>query len=201
MRKLTPGETWNILEYEKVRDEFRREIIALKKIRRVEVGEHITLVFENRATVLFQIQEMVRAERMVTEAAIAREVEVYNSLIPDDGELSATLFIEYERRSTLHPALSRLVGLEQHVTLHIGDRFVVPARFEAGRSRADSISAVQYLRFCLAPEQQAALAEAADIAGRGDPARTVRLVVDHPSYQAAQALIPATVAALVGDLA
>jgi hypothetical protein len=93
MKKLEPSDVKNIYEYEKEREEVRRRIIDLKRRRRVQVGEHLCFVFENRETALFQIQEMCRVERIVDEAKIREEVEVYNDLIPGENELSATLLI------------------------------------------------------------------------------------------------------------
>jgi hypothetical protein len=190
MQKLTLEDTWNILEYEKIRDEYRGRIIALKKKRRVPVGDFITLVFENRDTALFQIQEMIRIERLVHEAQIAHELEVYNSLIPDAGELSATLFVEAQDRPTLRALLSQLVGLEGHVMLRIGDQIVIPARFEPDRSREGQISPMQYLRFSFTPESRAAFCN-----GHGP----VAIAIDHPSYQAVAALSGDTRASLVKD--
>jgi hypothetical protein len=191
VRKITIDDTWNILEYEKIREQFRRRIIELKKKRRVGVGNAITLVFENHDTVLFHIQEMVRIERLVDDARIVQEIEVYNSLIPDSGELSATLFIELQGRDELHPALEQLVGLDQHVSLHIGDDMVIPAQFESGRAREGLISSVQYLRFPFTDEQQTAFGN-----GRG----AVSIVIDHPNYQAQAILSVETLGELARDL-
>src|SRR2546427_13079604 len=94
MKALEPSEILNLVEYEKVRDVRRRQIVELKKARRVSVGRYLTFVFENRETVWFQIQEMVRAERIVDEVKIAEEVGVYNTLLPGPGELAATMLIE-----------------------------------------------------------------------------------------------------------
>lgn len=191
MQKLKVDDTWNIPEYEKRRPAFRAEIVALTQRRRVEVGDSITLVFENRATALFQIQEMMRIERLVDEEQIAQEVAVYNSLIPDDGELSATLFVACEDRAALRALLQRLVGLDRHVALHIGDRFVIPARFEPGRCREDGISSIQYLRFPLPAAAQEAFR-------RGE--EPAAIVIDHPFYQAKAVLSEETRAALAEDL-
>ena len=192
MRKLTIEDTWNILEYERIRDEFRRRIIEQKRKRRLAVGDHLSMVFENRDTALFQIQEMIRIERLVHKVQIAHEIEVYNSLVPDEGELSATLFVEAQDRSTMRDLLHRLVGLEQHVTLRVGEQFAIPARFEAGHSSEDRISSIQYLRFPFSAEERAAFCN-----GGG----SASIVIDHPSYQAATTLSAETGASLVEDWA
>lgn len=134
----------------------------------------------------------MRIERLVDEDRIAEEIEVYNSLIPNANELSATLFIEFGERPEVHTALQELVGLDQHVTLYIGDQFAVPTHFEEGRARPDSISAVQYLRFPFAPEGSQALR-------RGDD--PIRITIDHPVYQSCAVLSAETRAALAQDLA
>lgn len=190
MQKLTLEDTWNLLEYEKIRDEFRGRVIALKKKRRVPVGDYITLVFENRDTALFQIQEMIRIERLVHEDQITHELEVYNSLIPDAGELSATMFIEVQDRATLHILLQQLVGLDSHVMMRIGDAFTIPAHFEPDRSRAGQISPMQYLRFPFSAEEQAAFRNGHD---------WVAVVIDHPNYQVTAALSAETRASLTRD--
>ena len=94
MKKIALDDTLNILEYEKVRDNYRRRIIAMKKKRRIQVGNLLSLFFENRDTVLSQIQEMIRTERIVDEGRIQEEIDIYNSLIPGENELGATMFIE-----------------------------------------------------------------------------------------------------------
>lgn len=190
MQKLSIEDTLNILEYEKVRHEFRRRVIHLKKKRRVTVGEFVTLVFENRDTVLFQIQEMIRLERLVDDAQITDEIEIYNTFIPDAGELSATLFVEVQERTDLHSVLQRLVGLDEHVALQIGDRFVIRSEFESGHSTDDRISSMQYLRFSLTADQQ-------ETVRIGD--EPVTIVIDHPHYQATETLSAETQAALAQD--
>ena len=116
MKSLETSEILNLVEYEKVRAERRREIVELKKARRVSVGRYLTFVFENRSTVWFQIQEMVRAERIVETSKIAEEVEVYNALLPKPGELAATLMIEIDQASEIKPVLDRLLGIATRAT-------------------------------------------------------------------------------------
>src|SRR5688572_26894409 len=124
--------------YEPIREEYRRRIIALKKDRRVSVGDRITLVFENRDTLLFQIEEMLRAESIVEDDKVQAEIDVYNTLMPSADELSATLFLENPRDRDPKVELVKFVGIDEHVTLVIGEHRV-RAAFEAGRQEADRI--------------------------------------------------------------
>ncbi len=191
MRKISLDDIQGLASYEKVRDDLRRGIIELKKKRRVPVGEQVTLVFENRETVIFQIQEMVRVERITDLDKIREEVETYNSLIPEPGELSATLLLEIEDQSHLREELLKFLGLDEAVFLKIGDRPSIPARFEEGRSKEDKISAVQYVKFLLEPQLSQALAEGQE---------RITLVIDHPHYKAETSLAPETQQSLVEDL-
>src|SRR3982751_1121738 len=120
MSKLTLDDIVDLRAYERERDEFRQHIIDLKKRRRVGVGPIVTLVFENRDTIRFQIQEMARAERMLRDDQIQTELDVYNPLIPEAGELSATLFVELTSKDELMQWLPKLVGIERSVELVIG---------------------------------------------------------------------------------
>ena len=140
--------------YEREREEFRREVIAVKKRRRVAVGPVVTLVFENRLTVRFQVQEMARAERMSTDQQVQHELDVYNRLLPSHGDLSATLFVEMADDAALRAWLPRLVGIERSCVLRIGEgRDAVSitsapeSEHEAALTRDDVTSAVHYLRF------------------------------------------------------
>ena len=197
MRKVDRSEVKDLLAYEKARERMRAEVIALKRDRRVAVGPNLTLLFENRETVLFQIQEMVRTERIVDEARIQDEIDVYNALVPDRGELSATLFIEIPELSRLDPAevretVNRFQGLDRDaVWLFAGDHRV-PASFEPGHSKEEKMAAVHYVRFVVPEAARAA---------RADPAADVRLVVSHPRYEAEAPLGPALRRALAEELA
>lgn len=146
MEKLRPSDVYPPALYEPVREELRRNVIALKKSRRVALGPEVTLVFENRQTMIFQVCEMLRAEHIVAPDKIAEEIAVYNALLPDEGELAATLFVEITSAEDIRPTQARLVGLDEHVVLEAGGERV-PAIFEAGRSEADRIASVQYVRF------------------------------------------------------
>jgi hypothetical protein len=183
MQKVTLDEIVGLERYERIRSESRQHIIALKKNRRVTVGDQITFVFENHDTVLFQIQEMVRTERIIDLDKIRFEVDTFNELIPAEGELSATMLIEITQQEQIRPALVRLIGIDQAVALHIGDRYRVPAVFEPGRSKEDNLSAVQYVRFPLSPEARTAFQ---------DERQEVMIVIEHSNYRA-RTVLPRTV--------
>jgi Protein of unknown function (DUF3501) len=164
--------------YEREREDFRREVIATKKLRRVPVGPVITLTFENRMTMRFQVQEMARAERMVRDDQIQHELDTYNRLLPAPGELSATLFLELTSDEELRTWLPKLVGVERACQLRIGSSTnpdIVTSKPEdehdSALTRETVTSAVHYVRFRLGPEQVDSF--------RAGP---VRLAVAHPSY-------------------
>ena len=192
MKLLETSEILDLVEYEKVRDARRRRIVELKKARRIAVGRYLTFVFENRDTVWFQIQEMVRAERIVDDAKIAEEVEVYNALLPQPGELSATLMIEIEDAAQIKPVLDKLLGIDTrgYVKLTVGSR-VIPGDFEAGHSDEErgKLSAVHFVRFALPPEARASFATS-----------EVVLVVEHPNERARTVLPDETKRSLLDDL-
>src|SRR6266536_5693608 len=183
----------NFFEYEKVREEVRAGVIALKRVRRVPVGRHLSLLFENRDTVLFQIQEMCRAERITDEARIQDEIDVYGALLPGRGELSATMMIEIEDKEQIKPILDRFMGIDtgQHVWMQVGREWAIPGEFEAGHSDEETgkLSAVHFVRF--------ALPDGAVRAFRDSP---VFLVVDHPAERARAELSRQAKAALLEDL-
>jgi len=175
--------------FEKVREKSRQRIIELKQRRRIAVGDKVTLVFENRDTVIFQIQEMMRAEKISDLDKIREEIEVYNELIPAPGELSATLFLEIEDQTHLRDDLLKFLGIDEVVYLKVGSQSI-HARFEEGHSKEDKISAVQYVKFPL-PES------AIEAFVKGEKAE---LVIDHPNYQARALIEPSTRQSLVEDL-
>jgi len=193
MKRLEPREILNLHAYEKAREARRAEIIALKARRRVQVGRYLSFVFENRDTVWFQIQEMVRAERLVDEAKIADEVDVYNDLLPKPGELAATMMIEIADAAEVRPVLDRLLGIDtrDYVRLEVGPHVVI-GRFEAGRSDEElgKISAVHFVRFPLSAEARGAFRTA-----------EVALVVEHPNERARTVLSDGSRRSLAEDLA
>lgn len=190
MKKVVLEDILGFAAYEKVRQEFRQDIIEKKKNRRVAVGDKVSIVFENRDTVIFQIQEMLRAEKIGDLDKIREEIAVYNELIPNAGELSATMFLEIEDQSHLREDLLKFLGIDEAVSLRIGSH-VVPARFEEGRSKDDKISAVQYVRFPFDAKARSAFVS-------GEKAE---LVIDHPNYRVHVALTPEVQKSLAEDLA
>jgi hypothetical protein len=189
MNKVSLDDIMGISAYEKIRENFRRGIIDLKHKRRVAVGDKVSLVFENRDTVIFQIQEMVRAERITDLDKIREEIDAYNSLIPDPGELSATLFLEIEDQTNLREELLKFLGIDEALFLRVGSH-TIHARFEEGRSKEDKISAVQYVRFPFGPQERSAFAGPED----------AELRIDHPNYKSKVRIDPETRKSLVADL-
>ena len=195
MKKIEIADLKNLHEYELIRDDWRKEIIAVKARRRVLVGPTMSLVFENRLTVLNQIQEMCRAERIVRPDAVQAEIDVYNELLPRPGEVAATLFVEIPKLDDVQPALDRLIGLDdgKSVWLEIGGSRAY-AKFLEGQGRDDRIAAVQFVRFPVG-------------GGEGmrdallNPSVPVALVVDHPGYRARAEVSAQTRRELAGDLA
>lgn len=152
---LEVSDLLNIIEYEKQRDVYRKDIIEYKKNRRFKLGPNILITFENSKTMKFQIQEMMRAERMVHDNQIEEELIVYNPMIPQGNELSATLFIEITDPENIRPVLDGFIGLTKGTAVFIdidGDR--VFADFEFGREKDDNISSVHYIRFPFSGEQK-----------------------------------------------
>jgi hypothetical protein len=182
VKPLTPLEVLPVTTYDRVRPLLRPLCMAEKARRRLAVGEHLTLMFENRQTIWYQIQEVVRAERIFEDAAINHEVENYNELLPRAGEFSATLLIEYADPVERDRELARLLGLERHLWMVLdGQR--IGARFDESQMSPDQISAVQFIAFPvgLTANQFAELAAAGKVAVEVDhPALSVRAPVEGP---------------------
>jgi hypothetical protein len=177
--------------YGPIRDDYRQRVIAIKRARRIVIGDRVSLVFENRHTLTVQIEEICRAEHLTRDDQIEAEIAVYNELMPTETSLSATLFIELPPEEDPYVALKRLVGLDEHVVLHIGPH-AIRAAFEPGRSTDDRISAVQYTRYPLTSEARAALLT---------PGAAVAVEIDHPNYRHRIACPEATRASLAADYA
>jgi len=192
-RRLTLDDIADLRAYERDRDAYRRAVIELKRRRRVAVGPIMSVVFENRETMRSQIQEMARAEKMVSDEQIQKELDVYNALIPEPGELSATLFIELTGEEALRNWLPRLVGIEHSVVLGMTEdgvvRAVPEAAHEEALTRPEITASVHYVRFALDPDQVERFA-----------AGPVALAIDHPEYRAEALLTDEVRAELLTDL-
>jgi len=174
MKSIAADTLMNIIEYEKVRHKYRQDIIAYKKNRRISLGPNVMLTFENEKTLTFQIQEIMRAERLVHDAQIQEEVDVYNTIMPPENGLSATLFIEVVEEEKIRPVLNKFIGLTYHQTLYLdinGEK--VYAEFEQGREEENKISSVHYIHFHFKDEQKSKL---------NDPETEVTLVIDYNDY-------------------
>lgn len=208
--RLTLDDIADLRAYERERDEFRTRVIALKRKRRVSVGPHVTFVFENADTVRFQIQEMARAERMLSDEAIQTELDTYNELIPGPRELSATMFLELINKQELEEWLPKLVGIETAVQLHLGSgsgsgsgsgdgsadkggaevvKCEVDPAHAAALTKEETTASVHYVRFKLSAAE-------VDRFAKGP----VALVIDHPHYQERTELSDASKESLLQDL-
>jgi len=194
MPQITRDTLMSLEAYAKTRKEFRARVLAHKKPRTVHLGEHVTLVFEDELTIRYQVQEMLRIEKIFEEAGIVEELSAYNPLIPDGHNFKATMLIEYEDTDERRRALAALKGVEDAVWVRAAQLPKVNAIADEDlpRENDEKTSSVHFLRFELTPDMVAALK-------RGAP---LGIGVDHPAYQAA---IPAvgddTRRALVADLA
>jgi hypothetical protein len=192
MRKLTNADIKDLREYERERDAFRAEIISMKKKRRIALGDLMTIVFENAATMRFQIQEMARAERMLRDEQIAHEIETYNELVPDDGELTATLFIEITDTDALREWLPRLTRIQNHIAIEFAGESVPGQELDLERlTREEEITTtVHYLKFAFTDAQLKAFADG-----------PVAIVVNHANYEARADLTEEQRAELLSDFA
>jgi len=177
-------------DYERRRDEIRARAIKARGLRRVELGPNATIAFESRETVAYQIQEMLRTERIAKDQEVQHEIDTYSDLLPSEDELSATMMFEFPIAEGRDARLAALVGFEDHLVLAIEG--VTPARASFDRRQIDEerISAVQFIRFVLDEDQRRAL-----LSGAG-----LRLVSDHPHYPYATDIPEDTRRALAGDL-
>ncbi len=176
--KLTLDDIEDVRAYERGRAEFRARIIAMKALRRVHLGTVVSLVFENRDTMRFQIQEMARVEKLVTDQAIQTELDVYNPLIPDPGMLSATLFIECTTDEQMREWFPKLVGIERSIEIRVGAgasaivaRSHPDAAHDAQLTREDLTAAVHYISFSIGTEHSEAFLEG-----------PVTIAITHPNY-------------------
>jgi hypothetical protein len=194
MPRVTRDSLLTLEAYAKERPSFRARALAHKRARTVHLGEHVTLLFEDELTVRYQVQEMLRIEKMFEETGIQDELDVYNPLIPDGSNLKATMLIEYEDADQRQQALARLKGIEDRVWLRVGE---LPAAYaiadeDLERENAQKTSAVHFLRFELSPPMIKGFKSGANVA----------IGVDHPAYRAEVASLAEPVrSALQADLA
>lgn len=191
MQLVTREEILPIGEYERIRPHFRARVIEAKKLRRIHPSEILSVVFENHDTVLLQIQEMLRTERITSEHGIRHELETYNDLLPGPGQLSATLFVEIADAAERERMLTALAGLDRHVALEVDGRRFPASSKERSVEGYGRTTAVHYFKIDLDEEARAALSGGA---------ATVALVVDHPAHQARCTLGPDTVRSLADDV-
>ena len=191
-RKLVVADIAGARAYERERADLRARVIELKRRRRVSLGTVISLMFENRETMRYQIQEMARVEKIFTDEGIQEELDVYNPLIPEAGHLCATLFIELTSDEQMREWLPKLVGIERSVVFRLpnGDevRCLVDPQHASQLTREHVTAAVHYVSFAFTPEQVAAFGDG------------VVLAIDHPNYLEALELAPSTVTELRADL-
>jgi hypothetical protein len=193
MEKLTRENLYSLEKYAEIRPEFRSRVIDHKKNRNVPIGPHATLYFEDRQTIQYQIQEMLRIERIFEAAGIQEELDVYTPLIPDGTNWKATFMIEFEDSAERKAALAKMIGIERSVQIKV-DGFdpVTPiANEDLERETEEKTSSVHFLRFEFSPEMITAAKQGASIS----------VAIDHPAYRyQTDALPESTRVSLVGDL-
>lgn len=177
MRPLTLDDLLALDDYERERDENRRRVIQLKARRRLALGRMVSVVFENRLTVLHQVQELLRAQRLNDPDAVARELSSYNGLLPAEGSLGATLFIEPLDPTRIQEEMERFKGLDrgEHLWIDLGDGARVLAHFEAPHDPRARFRSTHYVQFSFAASERSALA---------DTSREAALVLDHTALRA-----------------
>jgi hypothetical protein len=190
MRKVKADEILALGAYEQIRDRFRNRIIAHKRERRVLLGPEMSLLFEDHDTVLSQVQEMLRAERISDPKAVQFEIDTYNELVPRDGCLLATLMIEEPDRDIREQKRRTYVGLENAIALDLG-AVAIPGKFAPEGLQGDHIAVVQYLTFEMGPEASALLLD------HGKPAT---IVCTHPKYPYRATLDDALRRSIANDL-
>lgn len=190
MKKVERSEILDLGAYEGIREQFRARIIQMKKNRRLSVGDHMSFIFENHDTVLYQIQEMLRTERISKDSAVQHEIDTYNELVPGEGELSATLMIEYDDKDARAEALAKLAGIGEEVVLRVGDREAGAVFRPLPGEETDRLPAVNYLTFPLGNDGAELLR---------DGSRSATLEVRHPFYRASAEIPPPMREELAGD--
>ncbi len=193
MPKITADSLMTLEAYAKARKEYRAKVIAHKKNRSLPLGDHVTLLFEDELTIRYQVQEMLRVERIFEEEGIRDELDSYNPLVPDGANWKATMLIEYADVDERRRALEALKGVEDRVWMQVGghDRVYAIADEDLERENEQKTSSVHFLRFELTPDMISALADGASL-GAG---------IDHPAYRVTiDSVSPAVRTSLMQDL-
>jgi uncharacterized protein YggL (DUF469 family) len=192
MPHITRDSLLSLEAYARQRGEFRSRVLAHKKNRKLHLGEHLTLVFEDELTIRYQIQEMLRIERTFEEAGILDELEAYNPLVPDGSNFKATMMLEYDEIDERRRQLPQLIGVEDRVWMQVEGhpRVFAVADEDLDRENDEKTSAVHFLRFELAPAMKQALKSGA----------TLSFGVDHAAYPASAVAPEPVRASLVNDL-
>jgi hypothetical protein len=192
MSKLTHDDLYSLEEYSRMRPEFRSKIIAHKKNRRVDIGDHASLYFEDALTMQYQVQEMLRIERIFEQEGIQEELDVYNPLIPDGMNWKATFMLEYGDEKERKQELAKLIGVEKALWVQVDgfDRVTPIANEDLERETEEKTSSVHFVRFELIPEMVSAAKQGAQ----------VRAGIDHAAYNEETVIIDSVRESLVGDL-
>jgi hypothetical protein len=193
MEKLTRQNLYSLEQYAEVRKQFRARVMEHKRDRRLNLGENATLYFEDRLTIQYQVQEMLRIERIFEAAGIEEELQAYNPLIPDGSNWKATFMVEFPEVAERREKLKQLVGIEDHVWLQVGESQEIRpiADEDLDRDSEDKTSAVHFLRFELQPGQVEALKDGAPLAAG----------IDHENYNVELRPVPDNIRkSLLGDL-
>ncbi|RYF13907.1 MAG: DUF3501 family protein [Comamonadaceae bacterium] len=190
--RITPDSLMSLEAYSKWRKQHKADVIAHRKLRSVALGEHITVQFESEMTMRYQVQEMLRIEKIFEEEGIQQEIDAYAPLVPDGGNWKATLLIEYPEINERRRELARLIGVQDRMFVEVEGhpRVYAIADEDLERDNDEKTSAVHFLRFELAPAMREAVKAGA----------AVKLGCDHTNYPAHVTLAPETLASLAGDL-
>ncbi len=194
MAKITRDSLLSLEDYAKARKDFRAKVMAHKKTRAVSLGNHVTLIFEDELTMRYQVQEMLRAERIFEEAGIQDELDAYNPLVPDGSNWKATMMVEYTDAEERKRMLAKLIGIENQVWVKVDefDKVFPIADEDLERETEEKTSSVHFLRFELSPDMARAARQGANI----------EMGVDHPAYRVAiESVAPEVRASLAEDLA
>lgn len=192
MNQLTRNDLYSLEKYSAIKTEYRARVMEHKKHRRVPIGEHATLYFEDALTMQYQVQEMLRLERIFESEGIQEELDVYNPLIPNGSNWKATFMVEYDDVEERKKALAKLIGIENTVWVRVGDfeKVFAISNEDLDRTAPDKTSAVHFMRFELTPEMIAAAKQGA----------AIKAGIDHPAYRQETELPQDKRDSLAGDL-